>query len=286
MPWRRLALALATLVSPYAFGAEDPACRTIRLEVETSGPQSLAAGGPERQLGTLCGYENVPCAGLPHHISLDALEKRGVPLRSSETQHILKERAVIEVSEIDVNNDLLPDIRLTRIVGSARCQRNYFFIQGANDRHVYKRFGEFDPLTTEGGFCYDASLIVRRVENVNYLVAIGQPTVVFRGARDGALSQVCSFEPQERWTEEQTRIADLVRERFPQMPQEVNILRPELERIDFSNHEPFAKKGEMVWSVVAQCAGSEQAYAIILVHPHRKDFEVVIEPGGASSRCN
>ena len=279
-------MALAVLVSSYAFGAEDDTCQSIRLEVEISAPQSLAARRPERQLGTLCGYENVACAGLPHHISLDSLERRGVTLKSSEIQYILKEPAVIEVSEIDVNNDHLPDVRLTRIVGSARCQKNYFFIRGANDKYVYKRFREFDPVTTEGGFCDGDTLVVRRVKGVNYLVAVGPHTMVFRGMKNGSLLQVCSFEPQERWTEEQTKIADLVRQKYPQLPPKVAIRRPELERIEFNNHEPFAKKGEMVWSVVVQCDGSGYAYAVILVHPVRKDFEVVIEPGGASSRCN
>lgn len=260
-------------------------CRAIRNEVETTAPSTLARREPGRRLGTLCGYPNVKGDGFGRQISVIALEKRGISLKQAGLDYLLENSAGIEITEVDINNDQLPDLRLSRVVGSARCQKNYFFIRTVQNRYVFREFEEFDGLTTEGGFCGDDILIVHRFKRLNYLVAFSPDrTIVFRGTPSGSLIQVCSFTPIERWSEEQNTIASLVRKKYPNMPTEVKIERPELQRLDFDNHAPFARKGEMVWTIVARCKDSRYAYALLLVHPHRKDISPIIEPGGSSSR--
>jgi len=286
----RLAITaiLLWLTPLYGASADDEACRVIRNEVETTAPRVLSGRESGQHLGTLCGYSNVECDGFGRQISIAALEKRGLSLKRAGLDYLLDGSSFIEIAEVDIDNDQVPDLRLWQVVGSAGCQKNYIFIRTGANSYTLRKFEEFDTLTTEGGFCYDDTLIVSRYKQTNYLVAFSpQRTAIFRGTPGGSLVQACSFTPIERWSEDQKQVADLVRKSYPNMPSALKIQRPELERLNFDNHAPFARKGDLVWTVVAKCGESQHAYAIFMVHPKRRDIRFIIEPGGTSSRgCN
>lgn len=288
MPRILVILVLTSLMMSNSFGAEDEVCRVIKNDVETMPVKALEKSEPTSMSGSLCDYGEVPCDKFTiNPITLDSLKKRGVSLENLGLQYILENGYYIRVAQVDINNDKLPDLRFTQVMGTAGCQKNHFLLRNSDNTYVEKEFKEFDELTTEGGFCGRDSLVVRRVNNVNYLVAVSAyTTVVFRGMPDGSLANVCSFMPKERWSEEQILIANIIREKYPDMPAEVRLERPELEQITQDNFEPFAKKGEMVWEVMAACEGARHAYAMFVVHPLRKDVMPTLEPGGESSRCD
>ena len=286
MKWQlvfRMILFVMILSLPLSeSSAEQDACLTIREEIETKGLNGFE--GAERRLGMLCGYGTVKCDGLVPgpQISLDEITRRGLNLKDLGFGWLLDEGFTIRVAEIDINNDGVQDLWLSRTVGTAVCQENHFFIRDSKGSYVHKDFLEdFGTTSMEGKFCGGEYLTAQRVNGLTYLVLASEHnTVVFLPRPSGGLTQVCEFKPEMRWTSSQKEVVEMLQRAYPNLPvkgwNQLVFERPQLETLqsDFEHddHRPFARKGEKVWEVVVKCKGFFKPYGAFLVHPVSKEI--------------
>lgn len=197
---RKLQAIFLLLLALPSFGEENKACTVIQNEVETTLIKKLYEQGPEKVIGSICGYPEKSCEYQNKPIPFDTLEKSGIKLKEYGLQHIIEgnelNASTIEMREVDINNDGLTDIRLIQFAGTADCQRNYFLLRKSDGTYSYK---EFYKLTSDetGGFCFGDTLITRQVGSFNYLVAYSRSTtLVYQLLPFSQLIEVCKFLPK------------------------------------------------------------------------------------------
>lgn len=270
--------------------AGDTICEQLAVKSSIEATWSLYEESDEEELGQLCGYPGVPCRDFRRSLDISRLREMGVNLDETPLKYLLKDNNfAVHATLVDVNNDGVLDLRLSQLVGSASCQRNYFFIGSRDKTFRFVQGADIDQSLGggEGAFCAGDGVFFARRGRITYSVVWeGRGGHVYRGTSNGKLAVQCTFSKLP-WSDEQQRIAELIRKKYPQALKNATLLRPTLDALRFDNFEPFASKGEKVWSVIIQCNNFDRAHAIFLVHPKTRAIEPVIAPGSSSSwKCD
>jgi len=252
--------------------SDQEICREIRTEIETRGPVTFSKDSSGKKLGTLCGPPSVKCEGYADEIPIEKLVNKG--LVPSQIQLGEIDEWFTHVTEIDVNNDGLPDLWLSMTAGSMYCKDNEFLLRTKEGNYIHSNYFDVHEFS---GLCTDDSLTSRQIDGLNYLVIVSESeSFVYLPQPSGELRKICSFKPG--WTPAQKEIANIVRKKYSKMPVTVVIMRPELITFTYDD-PPFAKKGEKVWFVEANCTALLKPYARFIVHPKRKDIKLYVKPG-------
>ena len=144
----RVILFIVVMALPLSesLAQQDVACQAIRKEIKAKEVLGFRKEHPERRLGHICAYGTVKCDGSADEIPLEKLTNRGLKLNGTEVGYLLGEGEFFEVAEIDINNDGLEDLWFTRVVGSAICQKNCFFLRTRDGHYVCNDFLGFPAL--------------------------------------------------------------------------------------------------------------------------------------------
>ncbi len=270
-------------------------CQVIQNEIELEGTTNYNMRHSGKKLGVLCGDPAPKCEGYhKDEIAISNLASKGLNPSRIELRGI--DNFYTDVTEIDINNDGLPDLWLSLTGGSLHCQGNEFLFRTKKGTYIHSissyvpNFDEkgnfivhseeyyFDE---EGALCNGDMLTLRKIDGLTYLVEAAEfRSSVFIFQPSGKLRKICSFKPE--WTKEQRNIANIVRKKYSKMPPTVVIMRPELKTLDYDDL-PFAKKGDQVWFVEANCSALMKPYAIFMVHAKSKNIEPNVKPGEAGA---
>lgn len=100
------------------------------------------------------------------------------------------------VSEIDLDNDGKDELRLYKVVGSASCERNYFFKQDDDGKYRFIKNEQLEIFREEGAMCGDEMLSFLRYKNINYIVnKIGFPPkeLIISEYQNNNLKKICTL---------------------------------------------------------------------------------------------
>ncbi|MGD0280444.1 MAG: lysozyme inhibitor LprI family protein [Smithella sp.] len=274
--------------------SEKEVCQEIRTEIETKGLMVFNRDSAGKKLGVLCGSPAYKCGVHADEIPIQKLISKGLVPSQIKIGGI--DYWATHVVEIDFNNDGLPDLWLSLTGGSLYCQGNEFLLrtkEGTYINSISSYVSNFDEkgnfiahseeyyFDEEGALCDGDMLTFRKIDGLTYLVEAAEyKSSVFIFQPSGKLRKICSFKPG--WTKAQKEIANIVRKKYSIMPPTVVIMRPELKTLDFDD-PPFAKKGDQVWSVEANCSALMKPYAIFMVNLKRKDIKPEVKPGEAGA---
>lgn len=252
--------------------SDEEICRQIRTEIETKGPLSFSYDSSGKKLGTLCGPPSVKCEGDADEIPIKKLISNG--LVPSQIQLGEIDQWFTHVTEIDVNNDGLPDLWLSQTSGSLYYQDNEFLLRTKEGTYIHSIYFNTHDFS---GLCSGDRLSPRQIDGLIYLVIAREAkSFVYLLQPSGKPKEICSFIPE--WTPAQEEIADMVRKKYPKMPANVTIMRPQLITLTYDD-PPYGKKGEQVWYVEANCMASAKPHARFIVDPERKDIKPYVKPG-------
>lgn len=168
--------------------AQEP-CDFIKSFKDSPQDSKLKNLEAEKKLGSICNqkYENVCEQGS---IKLSKLYEMGFPKDDEILSELLNSDFIIWISQVDVDNDGIDEIRLFSTVGSARCTRSHFYKSDSSGQ--YHQLKGYEVLAEEGRFCDGNLTFIRFQENVYALEIYATIDTVWSGSQNG-LRQKCSY---------------------------------------------------------------------------------------------
>lgn len=130
--------------------ADDSSCSYFAKYRNSPASPTLKRTSAEVPLGTFCPdkYDRPICSAPV--IRLEDLAKLGFPLDDPvDSQLLNSSMAGIHFSEIDIDNDGIPELRMYSVGGSAQCTYSWFYKKGADGKYARMQSGEYASLSED-----------------------------------------------------------------------------------------------------------------------------------------
>jgi hypothetical protein len=160
----------------------------------------------EHMLGELCSPK-YPRLCKPEDITLARLQEMGFSEDDEVFKEILNSKWVVRISEVDIDNDGINEIRFFFTGGTAYCTPSYFFKRDTAGKFHYMS-EEYQVLSQEGNFCgggypsfirYKGKVYVLEFEGQEY--AGGERIILYTVwlGSDNHFSALCTYDiPKKR----------------------------------------------------------------------------------------
>ena len=168
--------------------AESYVCTYFEQQYQNDSKSIISNG--EAFLGYFLSDGDEPWAIPPKpFLRSNDLANRGFPLDDPTALEWFNWPYVVNFSEVDIDNDGVPELRMYITAGSARCIYSVFY-KKESDGKYHRLQGEYEKLYEEGRHCGGKILFPRYKGVVYVLEAYGKIAHIWRGGPTG-LTTIC-----------------------------------------------------------------------------------------------